>query len=127
VLNGAAAEAEFRSATEAEAFFQRKTDERHDARKAAILRQHSDLLCCHFGRDAFSASALQPFVLEWDHGTVGRLAEAAQASKSREELLILADALAEAGCSSDLLMGHLRSHGTHSRFCWALDVILGRE
>ena len=40
---------------------------------------------------------------------------------------VLADALEEAGCSDDELLGHLRGPGPHVRGCWALDLILGKQ
>jgi hypothetical protein len=41
-------------------------------------------------------------------------------------LPILADALEDAGCTSNALLGHLRSPGPHVRGCWALDLVLAR-
>src|SRR5205807_1471191 len=42
-------------------------------------------------------------------------------------LLILADALEEAGCSDQALLDHLRGPGLHVRGCWAVDLVLARE
>jgi hypothetical protein len=42
-------------------------------------------------------------------------------------LLVLADALEEAGATDAQLLGHLRSPGPHCRGCHALDAVLGRE
>jgi hypothetical protein len=39
-------------------------------------------------------------------------------------LAVLSDALADAGCSDALLLGHLRE-GVHVRGCWAVDAVLG--
>jgi hypothetical protein len=41
-------------------------------------------------------------------------------------LLILADALEEAGCTNAALHAHLRSPGPHVRGCWPVDLILDR-
>ena len=41
-------------------------------------------------------------------------------------LLMLSDALEEAGCTGEVL-DHLRSPGPHVRGCWALDLVLGKE
>jgi hypothetical protein len=41
-----------------------------------------------------------------------------------EDMPILADALEEAGCTSELILGHCRSGGEHVRGCWVLDLIL---
>ena len=40
-------------------------------------------------------------------------------------LAVLADALEDAGCTSDEVLGHLRGPGPHVRGCWALDLTLG--
>jgi hypothetical protein len=42
-------------------------------------------------------------------------------------LLVLADALEDAGCDQPDLLGHLRGPGAHVRGCWALDLLLGKE
>jgi hypothetical protein len=42
-------------------------------------------------------------------------------------LVVLADALEEAGCDSADLLNHLRQPGDHVRGCWAVDAILGKE
>jgi hypothetical protein len=42
-------------------------------------------------------------------------------------LAVLADALEEAGCTDQTILGHLRGPGPHVRGCWAVDLILGRE
>jgi hypothetical protein len=42
-------------------------------------------------------------------------------------LAVLADALEEAGCGDETVLGHLRGPGPHVRGCWALDEVLGRR
>jgi hypothetical protein len=42
------------------------------------------------------------------------------------DLPILADALEDAGCADEDVLGHCRDGGWHGRGCWVLDVILGR-
>lgn len=42
-------------------------------------------------------------------------------------LVVLADALEEAGCTEEALLRHMRSPGPHVRGCWAVDLILGKE
>jgi hypothetical protein len=39
-------------------------------------------------------------------------------------LVVLADALEEAGCQDWEFLAHLRGPGPHVRGCWALDLIL---
>jgi hypothetical protein len=45
----------------------------------------------------------------------------------RERLLVLADALEEAGADEPEILEHLRGPAEHVRGCFALDAILGRE
>lgn len=39
----------------------------------------------------------------------------------------IADALEDAGCNHEQLLGHLRSDGLHYKGCWAVDLLLGME
>jgi hypothetical protein len=41
--------------------------------------------------------------------------------------LILADALLDAGCVDEQLVGHRRGPGPHVRGCRVVDLVLGRE
>jgi hypothetical protein len=45
----------------------------------------------------------------------------------RARLLILADALEEAGAEASEVLDHLRGPGEHIRGCWCVDWILGKE
>jgi hypothetical protein len=45
----------------------------------------------------------------------------------RTGLLVLADALLDAGCSDPAILDHLRSRGRHVRGCAVLDLILGQS
>jgi len=42
-------------------------------------------------------------------------------------LPLLADALMDAGCADDSVVGHCRSAGPHARGCWAVDLVLGKH
>jgi hypothetical protein len=42
-------------------------------------------------------------------------------------LAVLSDALEEAGCDNEDILGHLRSPGPHVRGCWVVDLLLGKE
>jgi hypothetical protein len=42
-------------------------------------------------------------------------------------LLILADALEEAGCTDQAILDHLRGPGPHVRGCWPVDLILSKD
>jgi hypothetical protein len=59
-------------------------------------------------------------------GTVVGLAEAIYEERAFDRLPILADALEDAGCSDEALMGHLRGPGPHARGCWVLDRLMAK-
>ena len=42
-------------------------------------------------------------------------------------LALLADALEDADCDNEEILGHLRGEGPHVRGCYALDLVLGRS
>lgn len=42
-------------------------------------------------------------------------------------LAVIADALEEAGCTDQEILGHCRSEGPHVRGCWAVDLLLGKS
>jgi hypothetical protein len=86
-----------------------------------------------FGPWPFRRPTLDPSVLAWNGGVVRSLAQAAYDDRQLpsghldpDRLLILADALEEAGCSDAELLSHLHGPGPHYRGCWALDVVLGK-
>jgi hypothetical protein len=59
--------------------------------------------------------------------TVNALASGIYGERAYNRLLILADALQDAGCDNDDILNHLRGPGPHTRGCWALDLALGKE
>jgi hypothetical protein len=73
------------------------------------------------------AVAVDPAWLEWEGGTVPKLAESIAGESAFERLPILADALEDAGCTDAHLLGHLRGPGPHAPGCWALDLLTGKE
>jgi hypothetical protein len=73
--------------------------------------------------DPFRPAALNP---TWLTADVRGLAAAAYEDRAFDRLPILADALADAGCDDEALLGHCRLSGPHVRGCWAVDLVLGR-
>ena len=71
--------------------------------------------------------AVSPAVLAWSDGTVMRMAQGIHEERAFDRLPILGDALLDAGCDDEELIGHCRSAGPHVRGCWALDLILGKS
>ncbi len=63
----------------------------------------------------------------WNDGTLVKLAQAIYDDRNWLDLPVLADALMDAGCSDERLLGHFRATQGHSLGCWALDVVLGRR
>jgi hypothetical protein len=66
-------------------------------------------------------------VLAWNDATVPRIAEAIYGEYAFGRLPVLADALLDAGCEDEELIGHCRSDLPHVRGCWAIDLILGKQ
>jgi hypothetical protein len=86
-------------------------------------------------RDADTVEPLQACVLcppnrpaadpSWLTGDVLALARGIRSESAFERLPILADALMEAGCEDDDILGHCRK-GLHVRGCWVIDLVLGK-
>jgi hypothetical protein len=113
-----------------EAEYQEECDAGAEAEQivqAALLR---DL----FGPLPFRSITFPPCVRTWNEGTVQRLAEAAYQERALPastldlgRLAVLADALEEAGCDDEEILGHLRGPGSHVRGCWVVDLLTGRQ
>lgn len=93
---------------------------------------------CGFLRDIvgnpFRPVILDPAVRAWHGSTLVKLAQAAYGGRElpsglldTSRLLVLADALEEAGCTDADILGHLRGPASHVRGCWPVDLILARE
>jgi hypothetical protein len=63
----------------------------------------------------------------WRIGTVTQRARAMYAERAFDRLPMLADRLEDAGCTSQVVLDHLRGSGLHARGCWALDLLLAKE
>jgi hypothetical protein len=64
----------------------------------------------------------------WRTTDVLLLAKGIYEERAFDRMPILADALQDAGCGSDDLLGHLRDpNAAHVRGCWALDLVLDKE
>jgi hypothetical protein len=63
----------------------------------------------------------------WRTSDVLLLATSIYDSQDFGPMPILADALQEAGCTSEELLSHLRTGGPHVKGCWALDLVLGKQ
>jgi hypothetical protein len=101
-----------------------------DAERAEQCR----LLRCIFGPLPFREVSIDSSLLTKNDALVPKLARAAYENRSlpagtldTARLLVLADALEDAGLTDAEVLGHLRSGGPHVRGCWAVDAILGRS
>ncbi|MGE3805752.1 MAG: hypothetical protein AB7K24_13840 [Gemmataceae bacterium] len=72
--------------------------------------------------------------LTWKDHTVPKLAQAAYDERQlpsghidTKRLAMLADALEEAGCTSEDVLAHLRGPGPHVRGCWVVDLVLSKD
>jgi hypothetical protein len=104
-------------------------------------RAHERALCVLI-RDIFG-NPFRPVAVapEWLSPTAVALARGIYDEKAFDRLPILADALQDAGCEDERLLGHCRTNGRgdggepaggsprsmpHVRGCWAVDLVLGR-
>jgi hypothetical protein len=72
----------------------------------------------------FRPAAFDP---RWRTADVLGLARAVYEDRAFGRLPLLADALMDAGCADEQVIGHCRSAGPHVRGCWVVDLVLGKE
>jgi hypothetical protein len=85
-------------------------------------------LICELLRDIFS-TVFRPvdFAPAWRTDTAALLAKQMYEARDFSAMPILADALQDAGCDSDVILSHCRDPElTHVRGCWVTDLVLGR-
>jgi hypothetical protein len=85
---------------------------------------------CGFLRDLFRYPrhpvSGDPSWLTWNSGTIPTIAQEIYEKRSFDALLILADALEEAGCKHTDLLNHCRQECDHIQGCWVVDLLLGK-
>ena len=86
-------------------------------------RQQAALVRDIFG-NPFRPVAFDP---RWRTADVMGLARAIYDEGAFDRLPLLADALMDAGCEDEQVLGHCRSAGPHVRGCWVVDLVLGKE
>jgi hypothetical protein len=87
--------------------------------QAALLR---DIL-----GNPFRPVTLDPAWLTWHDSLLVSMARRMYESRDFTDMPVLADALEEAGCQDQNILGHCRSGGGHVRGCWVVDLLLGKE
>jgi hypothetical protein len=63
----------------------------------------------------------------WRTDTAVALARQMYDSRDFGAMPILADALQDAGCDSEEVLGHCRGPGPHVRGCWVVDLVLSKQ
>jgi hypothetical protein len=81
------------------------------------------LIRCVFG-NPFRPVTFDP---RWRTADAVGLAEGIYHDRAFSRLPLLADALMDAGCDDEQVIGHCRSDGPHVRGCWVVDLVLGKE
>jgi hypothetical protein len=67
------------------------------------------------------------FNRRWRTTDIVALARAIYDDRAFDRLPLLADALMDAGCDDEQVIGHCRGPAPHVRGCWVVDLVLGRE
>jgi hypothetical protein len=91
------------------------TDDNPEAWVAGVLRE---VLGNPFHPVAFDA--------RWGTADVMGLARGIYEDRAFDRMPLLGDALSDAGCDSDDILGHCRGDGPHVRGCWVVDLVLGK-
>jgi hypothetical protein len=74
----------------------------------------------------FRTVSVRTLWLNWNDGTVPKLARSIYDERAFDRLPILADALEDAGCDNADVLAHCRGPGEHVRGCWVVDLLLGK-
>jgi hypothetical protein len=90
------------------------------------LEAQTNLLRCILG-NPFRPVTIDPGWLTWHDGLLVSMARQMYESRDFTDMPILADALEEAGCTDQDILGHCRSGREHVRGCWVVDLVLGKS
>jgi hypothetical protein len=89
----------------------------------SVVPSFAELLRDIFG-NPFRSVELDP---RWLASAVLDLARTIYEERCFERMPILADALMDAGCDDEVILGHCRGSGPHTHGCWLIDLILGKS
>ena len=88
-----------------------------------LQRLQCEWLRCLFS-NPFRPVAFDP---AWRTETAVGIARGIYEERAFERMPILADALMDAGCADEQVLGHCLGEGPHVRGCWVVDLVLGKE
>jgi hypothetical protein len=97
------------------------------AKRTAARAHTCKLVRDVFGPLPFRCPRVEPAWLAWGEATVPRIAQAIDDELAFDRLPILADALEDAGCTDEDILGHCRGPGPHGQGCWVVDLLLGES
>jgi hypothetical protein len=80
-----------------------------------------------FGPTRFRCVELGRTIVQWNGGTIIKMAQAIYDDQTFDRLPILADALEDAGCDDGDILAHCHGAVLHVRGCWVIDCVLGKE
>lgn len=92
----------------------------------AEVAAQAGIVRCLFGSPPFEPVKIRPEWLALGDGVVAKLARGIYDERAFDRMPILADALEDAGCGDEHLLGHLRGPGPHARGCFVIASLLGR-
>jgi hypothetical protein len=101
-------------------------------KKPAFLagKKQEERAICAVLRDVvgnpFRPPVIDPACLAWNGRTIPKTAQAIYDDQRFDDLPVLADALEEADCYDEDILGHCRGPGPHVRGCWVVDLMLGK-
>jgi len=75
----------------------------------------------------FHPVKVDPAWLAWNDRTIPKMARVIYDERRFQDLLVLADALEEAGCTDRDILTHCRLPMAHVRGCWVVDALLGMQ
>jgi hypothetical protein len=91
-----------------------------------VQRYQASMLRDIFG-NPFRPVFIDPAWLTWHDSLIVSMAQKMYESRDFADMPVLADALEEAGCTDQDILGYCRSGGEHVCGCWVVDLVLGKS
>jgi hypothetical protein len=104
-----------------------RANSEHMSRRADRERDEESAQCRLY-RDVYGYPfEVVTFERAWRTSTVLGLCRQMYDTHDFSGMPVLADALQDAGCDHDEILGHCREPGEHARGCWVVDLALGKS